>query len=266
MTGIVTESLSCMTRQDCENLMVRLMPLTYVAGGVPHQDVIAENRPCPADSYSIAPSAASYYKVFGEYIARGHNVICITTSARISSSYANAMVASKAYPAGRIAVVDSRSVAGALHLLAITARELDRSGAGFTDIVQILLSKRDMLATSFSMNSISTIRDAKRLSRIMHTGAKPILNQKPICVIENGCIVYKKSVAGVFGEIRELCRVHTSPRRMTVHYGSRDALTSELVRMLRSRYPSAQILLRPITMSLRVNLGERIIGVVSDNV
>ena len=34
------------------------------------------------------------------------------------------------------------------------------------DIVQILLSVRDKLATSFSMETITTLRDAKRLSRI----------------------------------------------------------------------------------------------------
>ena len=265
MIGIVTESLSCMTRQDCANLKVRLMPLSYVVDGRSYPDVIAEDRNCPPNAFSIAPTAAAYYKVFQEYIARGYHVICLTSSPKISSSYENAMVASKAYPTGRIAVVDSRGVAGTLHLLAQRARELERSGAGFTDIVQILIRLRDQISVSFSMKTITTLRDARRLSRVMHTGAAPILNQKPVCIIENGAILFKKSVSGEFGQIRELCANHTAARRVIVHYGTKDAITAELCRTLRQRYPNAEILQRPVTMALRANLGDGILGVVTES-
>lgn len=266
MIGIITESISCMNRQDCVKLMVRLMPLSYVISGKSYPDTIAEGRRCPAGAFSMAPTAAQYYKTFGEYVARGYNVICLTSSPKISTSYENAIVASKAYPAGRIAVVDSKGVAGALHLLAQRARELERSGAGFTDIVQILQSVRDKLATSFSMQTITTLRDAKRLSRVMHTSAAPILNQKPVCIIENGAIILKKSVSGGFGEIRELCVNHTAPRRMIVHYGIKDAVTGDLIRTLRIRYPQAEMLQRPVTMALRANLGDGILGIVSEKI
>lgn len=266
MIGIITESISCMNRQDCVKLMVRLMPLSYVVSGKSFPDVIAEGRRCPPNAFSMAPTAAQYYKVFGEYVARGYNVICLTSSPKISTSYENAMVASKAYPAGRIAVVDSKGVAGALHLLAQRARELERSGAGFTDIVQILQSVRDKLSTSFSMDAITTLRDAKRLSRVMHTSAAPILNQKPVCIIENGAIILRKSVSGGFGEIRELCAGHIAPRRLIVHYGVKDAITGELIRTLRMRHPQAEMLQRPVTMALRANLGDGILGIVSETI
>jgi len=266
MIGIITESISCMNRQDCEKLMVRLMPLSYVVSGKSFPDGIAEERRCPPNTFSMAPTAAQYYKVFGEYVARGYHVICLTSSPKISTSYENAVVASKAYPAGRIAVVDSKGVAGALHLLAQRARELERSGAGFTDIVQILLSVRDKLATSFSMETITTLRDAKRLSRVMHTSAAPILNQKPVCIIDKGAIVFKKSVSGGFGEIRELCANHKSPRRLIVHYGMKDYMTGELIRTLRRQHPNAEILQRPVTMALQANLGDGILGIVSETI
>ena len=265
MIGIITESISCMTRQDCVNLKVRLMPLSYVVEGKSFPDGIAEDRNCPTGAYSVAPTAAAYYKVFGEYVARGYRVICLTSSPKISSSYGNAAVASKAYPAGRIAVVDSGGTAGALHLLAQRARELERSGAGFTDIVQILTRLKKQISVSFSMQTITTLRDARRLSRVMHTGATPILNQKPVCIIENGAILFKKSVSGGFGEIRELCEAHTAARRVIVHYGTKDAVTGELIRTLRRRYPNAEILQRPVTMALRANLGDGILGVVTES-
>ena len=263
MTAIVTESISCMTRQDCQRLNVRLMPLSYVINGKAYTDSQTPRAFCPPGTYSVAPTAEQYYRVFGEYVSRGVNVLCITTSRKISTSASNALIASKAFPAGRIAVLDCKSVAGAMHLLAHMARDLEEAGAGFTDIVRILQVQRDKLVTSFSMNTISNLRDAKRLSRIMHTGAAPILNQKPVCVIENGGIILKKSVSGVYGEIRELVGVHRNPRRIIVHYGSRDMICSELIQALRARHPRAEIILRPVTAALRVNLGDEILGVVS---
>ena len=76
----------------------------------------------------------------------------------------------------------------------------------------------------------------------------------------------KKSVSSGFGEIRELCAVHAAPRRMIVHYGIKDAVTGELIRTLRARHPHAEILQRPVTMALRVNLGDGILGIVSETI
>ncbi len=100
----------------------------------------------------------------------------------------------------------------------------------------------------------------------MHTSAAPILNQKPVCIIEKGAIVLKKSVSGGFGEIRELCANHSSARRLIVHYGIKDAVTGDLIRTLRMRYPQAEILQRPVTMALRANLGDGILGIVSETI
>ena len=59
-------------------------------------------------------------------------------------------------------------------------------------------------------------------------------------------------------------RGRPSPSHVVVHYANRTRTVEYLLYRLRETYPSATVYERPITLSIQMNLGHGILGLVGD--
>ena len=264
MIGIVTDSMSCLTEQDCITYNVELVRAKCIINSKAIPDTVGEYAGAMSEARTAPPSSADYYKTFAKLTSEGVDILCITTSAKVSMSYANACIAARAVGNSRIAIIDSGATAGALYLLIRTCRELEESGAGFGDIVSIISNQKRNLNISFSMKDLSSIiRSGKLLSPSAYIHV-PIMDQRPVCTFEGGGkLVLKETAAGSLNELRALVSEHHSPRRIVVHYSESDMHLYELTSMLRRRFPNADIIKRKVSLTVRTTMGEGILGVFS---
>ena len=264
MIGIVTDSLSCMTDADCSNLNVNMVSAVCIINKKQIPDTVCEFSGPLKASITSAPSSADYYKAFAELSKECEGIICITTSAKVSMSYANACIAGRAIGNRRIAVIDSGSAAGAVYLLVLLCRELEASGAGFGNIVQIITKQKNRIICSFSMKELHSAIRARRLLTRRADSHSPIMNQRPICTFTpGGSLEVKTTAAGSLNEMKALIAEHKCPRRIIVCYSEADMHLYEMMSMLRRRFPDAQIIKRRVSLAIRIVLGDGILGVFS---
>ncbi len=266
MIGIVTDSMSCLTDRDCINNNVDIVHATCVVNGKKLRDTLCDFSGPLCASHTIAPTSAGYFKVFSR-LSESENcegIICITSSSKVSLSYENACIAARAIDNHRISVIDSGSGSGAIHLLIRLCRDLEASGVGFGNMVQIITKQRENITTTFSMRDLQSIMRARRLLSLPAQMPRPIMNQRPVCTFEpSGKITLKETAAGSLNELRALISEHKNPRRIAVCYSEADMHLYELVSMLRRNFPNAHIIKRRVSLSVRIVMGHGVMGVFS---
>lgn len=269
--AIVTETLCCMSGTDCEAFGVRMVPLSCQVGDTVTADrIIAAEEPVPdGEGRSIPPSEEAYRAVFGELLETHDGVLCITASRNFSDSNRHAALASASF-GGRVTVIDSGAVAGGLFLLVLRARHLVTLGYPMSRIKAELESYKNTLKTSFTTASVKVLQNAHKLvcdppEDREHTAKRPIFR------IANGSIGvtdftddYRATAAALLSALEDPRRARRSPSHVVVHFANRTRTAEYLLYRLRETYPTATVYERPITLSLQLNLGHDILGVIGD--
>ncbi len=270
MIAIVTETLCCMSEADCAAYGVFLVPLDCCVGAriLPDRIIPSEESVPDGEGCSIPPSEDDYKARFQELLQTHDGVLCITASRKFSDSNRNASLASASL-GGRVTVIDSGSVAGGLFLLVLRARHLVTLGYPMSRIKAELESYKNSLKVSFTTASVKVLQDAHKLV------CKPPVDEsaahRPIFRIEGGSISVtgytsddRATVAALLSALEDPRRGRPSPSHVVVHYANRTRTVEYLLYRLRETYPSATVYERPITLSIRMNLGRSILGLVGD--
>ncbi len=269
--AIVTETLCCMDEADCQAYGVYTIPLNCCVGGAVTVDRILSSEQAVRDGegYSIPPSEEAYCAHFKELLKTHDGVLCITASRRFSESNRHAGLAAAAL-GGRVTVIDSGAVAGGLFLLVLRARHLVTLGYPMSRIKAELESYKNSLKITFTTASVQVLSRANKLVYKPSAEGEP-LNRHPIFRIENGSIGVtdytaddRGTVAALLSVLEDPRRTRPSPSHVVVHYANRTRAVEYLLYRLRDAYPSATVYERPITLSIQLNLGHDILGVIGD--
>lgn len=270
MIAIVTETLCCMSEADCAAYGVFLVSLDCRVGTRTLADriITAEEPVADGEGCSVPPSEADYAARFEELLQTHDGVLCITASRKFSYSNRNAALAAASF-GGRVAVIDSGSVAGGLFLLVLRARHMVTLGYPMSRIKVELESYKNSLKVSFTTASVQVLRDANRL--VYKPSAEESSVRRPIFRIEGGSIGVtdftaddRETAASLLSVLEDPRRGRPSPSHVVVHYANRTRTVEYLLFRVREIYPSATIYERPITLSIQMNLGHDILGIVGD--
>ena len=269
--AIVTETLCCMSEGDCEAYGVSMIPLACRVGSSVTMDrvISAEQPVTDGEGCSIPPSETAYRAHFEELLGRYDGVLCITASRKFSDSHRNAILAS-ATLGGRVTVIDSGAVAGGLFLLVLRARHLVTLGYPISRIKAELESYKNSLKISFTTASVAVLQNARRLVYKPASEGESV-NRRPIFRIENGSIEVtdfteddRSTAMTLLSVLDDPHRGRRAPSHVVVHYANRTRTVEYLLYRLRETYPSATVYERPITLSIQLNLGHGILGVIGD--
>ncbi|HEV3154304.1 MAG TPA: DegV family protein [Candidatus Baltobacteraceae bacterium] len=85
------------------------------------------------------PPVEAFLESFGNHVRAGKDVVCITVASGVSKTHANACEAARSF-AGKVRVIDSRTLSGGEALLAMAAARMARSGAG-ADAIEAQVQK-----------------------------------------------------------------------------------------------------------------------------
>ena len=270
MIAIVTETLCCMNEEDCAAYGVSTIPLScHVGRHVSADTIITEERPIPdGEGYSVPPSEEAYAARFAELLTTHDGVLCITASRKFSDSNRNASMAALPF-GGRVVVIDSGAVAGGLFLLVLRARHMVTLGHPMSRIKAELESYKNSLKVSFTTASIKVLQDAHKLVYKPPEDESSV--RRPIFRIEGGIIGVtdftaddRETAVALLSVLEDPRRPRPSPSHVVVHYANRTRTVEYLLYRLREIHPSATVYERPITLSIQMNLGHGILGLVGD--
>ena len=121
---------------------------------------------------------------FAESVAAGHEVVCVTCSAKLSGTHQSAVIAAEEFP-GKVFVVDSQSIALGSAILTEYALELQDKGLSAEEIAWKLLQKREKVRLIAMLDTLEYLKKGGRISKTV-AFAGGMLNIKPVICIENG--------------------------------------------------------------------------------
>jgi len=143
---------------------------------------------------TAAPSPAANHDFFAQIRSEGYEIVHLSISAELSSSYQSALLAARDMEG--VFVVDTRMLSTGIGLLAIEGAECAARGIGAAEIAGHLMELRQKVQTSFVLNTLDYMRAGGRCSGVAAFGTN-LLKIKPALTMQEGKLtVYKKIPRG----------------------------------------------------------------------
>lgn len=274
MLALVVDSSANLTRAEAARIGAEMVPMTYrLDGQVRRETFMGENGDFAQALHDKRLSDAkgacvdAFQAAFSRLVETGADVLCITTSSKVSSCYrsackaadqvrsairkqagatsreANSAAAAGAAALPRVAVVDSMSTICGVESLAALARRLDGQGRSFDEVVAALEQARADQGIGFSVPSTATLRHTGRMA-LIPLSVGTLLNRYPVLGVHEGAITHIKTVRGVQALTRELVGLvpTDAARDLTLTYfGAQDRACTELLRAVRDKFPATNV-------------------------
>ena len=203
--GVITDSIACLTRELVAEYGIRIIPLNFHFGDRNYRDWV-DITPTeayelflkdPESFYTSPPSATEYLKAYREVGARTRNVLCITLSSKLSTTYNVACIAREQVgdelPEVSIEVVDSRAAAAAQGFIVLVAAREAMAGKSLAEVVK---TAEEMKGKVNFLVLLDTVRYVYRSGRIpkIASQAGSMLNIRPLLSMSAGALCFKGAV------------------------------------------------------------------------
>lgn len=145
---------------------------------------LVESDELPSTSQA---SPATFSGIFESVVNDGDSAVVLTLSSTLSGTYQSATIAAQDYPE-RIYVVDSRTAAIGIGVLAELALQLADSGMPAKDIAQRLTAEQGNVRVIALLDTLEYLKRGGRISKTQ-AFAGGILSIKPVICVEDGEII-----------------------------------------------------------------------------
>jgi len=269
MIKIITDSSSYLRKDEARALGVRVVPLNYTVGNQSYSESFSDQNGNFADllhktslTFSTAhANPSAFLSCFEEELNSEDEILCLTISSRLSGTYSAAYLAAKQTERKNIVVLDSHLTAGGLFLLIKEAKKMIEEGKDLGEITKSLLKIREKITTAFSVDDLTPLRNSGRIGMVrMSVGT--ILNTRPILLLQDGGIVFDRTVHGNTEMMRTLtAKIPEDAKEAVINYIENNKLTSDLYNVLKEKYPQLPIKLQKMGPVLGIHLGLQVVGV-----
>lgn len=144
---------------------------------------------------TTAPSPKDFMDAFGPYIDQGRDIVYISLSSKLSSTYQNAQIAAAEFPEGRVHVVDSLTLCSGIGLLVMKAVHLAEKGLGAAEIAGQVAAMRPQVETQFVIDTLEYLHKGGRCSG-MQNFIGSLLQIRPVLKLVDGNIIPAYKVRG----------------------------------------------------------------------
>ncbi|WP_338540647.1 DegV family protein [Paenibacillus tundrae] len=143
---------------------------------------VAESGKLPK---TAAPSPADFNRIFSPAIENGEDVLFISMSSELSSTYQNSIIAAREFPAGRITVVDSLNVSAGTAMIVLLAIRAAAEGQSALSISEKIHKLRDEVQLNVLVNGLDYLHKGGRVNNLQHLVGS-ILRIRPILYVRQG--------------------------------------------------------------------------------
>ena len=219
---------------------------------------------------STAPaSPEEYYEKFRSYAERGYDVLSISVSAKISSTYEAARKAaervSKEFPERYIYALDSMRMSGALGLLCAYAHELQREGKSMREVIEWLETNKSRVHQMGPIDDLMVVARRGRISTgkaIMGSfaGVKPMgdCNADGYVTVLAKAKGMKKALPATVAYIKEAAR-SIEDQYIFIMHSDREAYALTLKEMIENELPAKKVFVSDVFCASGTNIGSGMI-------
>lgn len=203
--AVVTDSITCLSRQLVSQNGIRIVPATFSSGGKVYRDWV-DVTPTEAyelflkDPESFSTSAAApmdYMEAYRELSGQGKDILCITISARLSTMHNVASVASEQVreelSETSIVVFDSRTTTAAEGFIALAAAGAAAQGQSLGEVIKAAEEMRDKVNFFVLLDTIRYVYRSGRIPKIIARMGS-MTHIKPILTMSSGSMSFTGAV------------------------------------------------------------------------
>lgn len=200
---IFADSTSDLPAEWLSRYDIGIVPLYVVFGNETFRDGVDI---VPTDIYqrvagegnlpkTTAPSPKDFMDAFGPHIERGQDIVYISLSSKLSSTYQNAKIAAEEFSEGRIHVFDSFTLCSGIGLLVMKAAKAAEKGDTLDEIVTMLERCRPLVETQFVIDTLEYLYKGGRCSG-MQNFIGSLLQIRPVLKLVDGNIIPAYKIRG----------------------------------------------------------------------
>lgn len=134
---------------------------------------------------TAAPSPADFIQAFNPAIEQGQQVLYISLSSELSSTYQNAVIAAEEFAEGQVTVFDSLNLSTGIGLLVMKAVKAASEGKSVSEIVDLLEKTRPLVETEFVIDSLDYLYKGGRCSGMQNLVGS-LLKIRPVIKVIDG--------------------------------------------------------------------------------
>jgi DegV family protein with EDD domain len=200
---VITDSTSDLPEEIQKQYNVAVIPLYVNFGTQSYRDKadinptelfrkVKETGKLPMTS---SPTVADFTTEFKKYIDEGMDILHISISSKISSSYRNACSAAADFPQDRIMVIDSLSLSTGIGILVLTAADCVRKGSSLADTAQTVRSAIAKVRVEFIIDTVEYLHKGGRCSGLQML-ISSLLEIHPIIRVAEGAMYPAAKIRG----------------------------------------------------------------------
>lgn len=276
-TVIITDSSACLPGELVREYGIVVVPHRLHLGGQTYEDGALS----PGDFYALleqarghatttSPPPGAFLEAFRGAAARGAAALCITFSARFSSTYDSALSGARLFQEERpdfpLEVLDSRNLAMAHGLAVLAAARAAAAGAGLEECRETARAVSERAQLLGVLSTLRYLARGGRVPRVAHWAAS-LLQVKPI-------------IEAVGEEVRPVERVRTfrraldrlvsltqervrdgGPLHLAVMHAAAPEVARELAERLETLLHPRELLVTEFTPVMGVHVGPGFVGV-----
>lgn len=267
---IVTDTSCDLPEGLWERYGVEAVPLIFLFGNEEYEDKTMsmaefwakceQNWPKTA-----APSSADFEKAYRKHTDAGHQVLCITVTGKLSSTYNSAVLASQQFPPGQVAVIDSQSLSVVQGFMVLAAARAAEAGKSLDEVVQAAKSVQKKAYIYIMLENVQFLVKGGRASKLSGMLAQ-LLKIRPLLGVREGTLVLLHKLRGRSAaktRLLELIKDHFPIRKVAVAHVDCADEAREMAETLstQSGIPLDEIQIAEVGMTLATHGGPRTMAV-----
>ncbi len=240
-------------------------------GSISPEDFYASMNKGSALYKTATPPMAETEQIFEKYLSQGIDVLSISLSSALSSSYQNVLLVArdlqKKYPQRKICCVDSLRYSNALALLTILACQKRDAGLSIDENVAYLEQIRHSIHQMGPMDDLFFLVKTGRISNAKAffgslIGVNPMadFNRRGLSEV----LVKMKGRRAAFDatlRYMERTAVDLSDQTLFIAHSNRAAAAEQLAELIRTRFSPKEIIINPVGMACGASVGPSLVAV-----
>ena len=199
---IMADSTCDLNKDYVEKHDIKIVPLHVTISGDPTEyldgvNLTSEEVYKLVEKYGNTPktgarNVSEFINDFDKYIKEGYDIIYTGIGSGLSSTYSNAVLASKEFPEGRIEIVDSQNLSTGIGLLVNKMVIFRDEGMDIHQIANKVRELVPLVSAKFCINRLDYLYKGGRCSGMTKIFAHMLKIHPVAKVIDNKLQVYKK--------------------------------------------------------------------------
>ena len=203
MVKLITDSTNDLNKELLEELDIEVIPLYVNFDTESYKDgiditteglykIVEEKGQLPKPA---AITIADFIEVFQKYIDLGYEIVFTGISAQMSSTYQNAVLASKEVAPDKIYIVDSKNLSSGIGLLLLKASKDIKNGLSAKEVAENMERNTSLVLSQFVIEKMDYLYKGGRCSGVAKF-VGTLLKIKPYIIVRDGKMSVGKKPIG----------------------------------------------------------------------